>query len=108
MAKTNIYHIQAGNEFRQVKGRRIVIKGYEEFHFFVHGSRGDYSISEATTGHAVKHHGVVKTVVSATKEMLDVFGKERVVNTIISARKKFAQKDPVMAALLMAKYGGGK
>lgn len=62
--------------FEEVKGKPVKIEGYDDFDFFVSGSRGNWTVSEGVTGRYIGFDSFVgchtqKEAIANAKERLD-------------------------------------
>jgi hypothetical protein len=64
-----------GVAFKPVKGRRVMVPGYEDYEFFAHGKTGAWKVTDAKTGAALtRFTNTTKDAIAQAKENLDKFG----------------------------------
>jgi len=64
-----------GFEWEKIKGKRIVVPGYEDVDTFVHGKSGDWQVSEGKTGSSLRVYAkTIDEVIAETKKRLDEAG----------------------------------
>jgi hypothetical protein len=65
------YLMPKEDEWEEVKGEKVEIKGFEGYDFFIHGKSGDWNISEGITGMRLPFIDSFKT----SKEAKNCLGK---------------------------------
>lgn len=114
---SNKYYIQTYGEwgtpeannphFKEVKGKKVVIPGYEDMDFFVSGETGNWGITEASTGLGMGQHAeTIKEAISKAKKAIDYHGRSAF-DREIAKSEKTPRHQEAMSAIRQIKIGYG-